>query len=97
MPDDSSINERICKLFAEDLYIEVPANDLDLIDEGLLDSLSLVDLLVRLEKEFGITVAMDQLDLDDFRTVQRIGKYIGRMTATTEVSVSPTNGQLKSS
>jgi acyl carrier protein len=91
MPNNPPLTEQICNLFTDYLYVQVPSNDVDLIDAGLLDSLSLVDLLVRLEKEFGINVVMDQLDLDDFRTVDRIGDYVGRMIAAKDVNESSSN------
>jgi acyl carrier protein len=91
MPDNSAMKEQIRKLFDEYLHVQIPSDDVDLIDGGLLDSLMLVDLLVRLEKEFGITVAMDKLDLDDFRTVHRIADYVRRTVATTDVNCSSSN------
>ncbi len=86
MPEKTAIKVQIRNLFDEHLYVQIPKDDTDLIDEGLLDSLMLVDLLVRLEKEFGITVAMDQLDLDDFRTLLRITDYISRMVGDSDVN-----------
>ena len=87
------MNEQICKLFANHLYIQIPANDIDLIDGGLLDSLMLVDLLVKLEQEFQITVAMDKLDLEDFRTVERIGDYVCRMVAANDANCPSSNDE----
>ena len=57
------------------LHIEIPSNT-DLIDSGLLDSLMLVNLLLQLEQTFGITVVMDELDLEDFRSVETIAAYV---------------------
>lgn len=80
MSDHTTINRRICQVFAEYLHVEIPSDDVDLIDSGLLDSLLLVDLLVHLEMEFGFTVVMDELDLEDFRTLNRISVYVARCT-----------------
>jgi acyl carrier protein len=68
----------ICELFAAHLAIEVPAIEADLIESGLLDSLAVVDLLMQLERSFGFTVVMDDLDIEDFRTVERIAAYVAR-------------------
>ena len=68
----------ICRVFTEHLAITVPATDTDLIESGLLDSLALVNLLMQLENEFQITVAMEQLDIEDFRNVERIADYVLR-------------------
>ena len=68
----------VCRIFADHLIIEVPDTETDLIEVGLLDSLTMVDLLVHLEGEFGFTVVMDELDVDDFRSVERIAGYVVR-------------------
>ena len=86
------MNERIRQVFADHLHVEIPSDDVDLIDSGLLDSLLLVDLLVRLEKEFGFTVVMDELDLEDFRTVRSMAAYVSRLSSESTAAAS-TNGR----
>ena len=78
MHANTDLNTTICRLFAEHLAIErkLPDAKSDLIEIGLLDSLAMVDLLVQLESEFGFTVVMDELDVDDFRSVERIAAYV---------------------
>jgi acyl carrier protein len=49
--------------------------------EGILDSLALVDLIMHLEGEFGFAVEPDQLELDNFQTVERIGQMVLQSTA----------------
>jgi acyl carrier protein len=68
----------VLRLFSEALYIELPAADLDLVDAGLLDSLTFVELLVQLERRFGTVVAAEDLDLENFRTARRIADYVAR-------------------
>ena len=75
MQIDSNMTREVCRLFADHLHIEIPSNT-DLIDSGLIDSLMLVNLLLQLEQTFGITVLMDELDLEDFRTVETIAAYV---------------------
>jgi D-alanine--poly(phosphoribitol) ligase subunit 2 len=70
------LNARVRAVFVETLNIQVPSEDTDLIDGGLLDSLALVELLVELEQRFGVDIPLDTLDVDDFRTVRRIGQLI---------------------
>jgi acyl carrier protein len=78
---DVDLAKTICRLFADELAIEIPETDTDLVQCGLLDSLTLVDLLVHLERSFGFTVVMDELDLEDFRSVDRIAAYVDRCRA----------------
>ena len=50
--------------------------EMDLIEEGLLDSLALVELLVRLEDEFGITISPTEYEKGDFSTFNKIKKIL---------------------
>jgi acyl carrier protein len=60
------------------LHIEVPDGDANLIDTGLIDSMSLVELFIALEEEFGINVADEDLDLNDFRTMNSVTRFTER-------------------
>ena len=50
--------------------------DTDLLADGTLDSLIFVDLLFRLEKEFGLRIAIDTVEADELRTVRRIAEFV---------------------
>jgi methoxymalonate biosynthesis acyl carrier protein len=65
-------------LFSEKLHIEVPSLDTDLMETGALDSLTLVELLLCLEQGLGIKIALEDLDLDNFRSIARIAEFIGQ-------------------
>ncbi len=70
------LEARIARLFAERLQVELPSSDVDLFESGLLDSWRLVVLLGALEEEFGVRVAMDALEFDDFRTLAQIASFV---------------------
>jgi D-alanine--poly(phosphoribitol) ligase subunit 2 len=63
-------------MFSTHLHIEIPSADLDLFEAGVLDSLAFVELLLHLEEEFGIRVPMEELEIDNFRTVRRIAQFV---------------------
>jgi len=63
-------------LFAENLHVEAPSPDTDLFESGTLDSLQLVELLLQLERRFGVRVAIESIDLDHLRTLERIAKLV---------------------
>ncbi|MFU8817107.1 MAG: acyl carrier protein [Pseudomonadales bacterium] len=68
--------EHLVQLFLLELNLDVPDPDTDLIDEGLLDSLMLVELIVHLEERYGIEVSLDDLELDHFRSLRRVSQFI---------------------
>jgi D-alanine--poly(phosphoribitol) ligase subunit 2 len=73
---ETQVEARITQLFAERLEIEVPSPDLDLFQAGVVDSLQFVKLLAILEEEFGFRLAVDDLEIDDFRSVRHIARFV---------------------
>jgi len=69
-------NQIIHELFSEKLNIEVPSPDTDLIESGLLDSLRLVELLLEIEASLGVRLDLEEIDLDDLRSVKRIARLL---------------------
>jgi acyl carrier protein len=72
-----SLTSQLTSLFLEQLNVEVPAPDTDLIETGLLDSMKLVELLVQIEQHFGLRIELEQIEIDDLRSVTGIARMIG--------------------
>ena len=64
------------------LSVRAPEPDADIVDSGLLDSLALVTLLFEVEQEFGVQIPLDSLEVDDFRTIERIAGLVAKEPAT---------------
>jgi acyl carrier protein len=75
MADPGAI-ARIQALFEDALSVPAPEPGVDIIDTGLLDSLALVTLLFELEVEFGVQIPLDSLEIEDFRTIERIAALV---------------------
>jgi acyl carrier protein len=73
---------RIQGLFEEALSIRAPAPDADIVDTGLLDSLALVTLLFEVEQEFDVQIPLDSLEVEDFRTIERIAGLVAKEAST---------------
>ena len=76
LTDANTIIERLDALFVESFHIEVPSPDTDLLETGILDSLQFVELLLQLEQRFGFRIRIDDIDLDDLRTLARIARLV---------------------
>jgi D-alanine--poly(phosphoribitol) ligase subunit 2 len=86
MNGDTSVADRLARIFPDALHIEAPAIDTDLFDTGILDSLAFVELLLRLEQDFGVSVSVDDLELDNFRTLGQIARFVeGRQTVPAQL------------
>jgi acyl carrier protein len=76
MSKASTIDNQITRIFEEKLHLEIPSADTDLFETGGLDSMAFVDLLRHLELEFGITMSLDELEIDSFRSIERIAEFV---------------------
>lgn len=50
--------------------------DMDLIEEGLLDSLDIVELLIAIEDKFGITLSPTEYEKEELSTVRKIEEIL---------------------
>jgi acyl carrier protein len=83
----ATLQDRICKVFVNHLHTQPPAPDTDLIESGTIDSLAFVELIAQLEEEFSIRIPLDEVDLNRFRTIDRIGEFIRTSLQKAEVSL----------
>lgn len=59
-------------------YIRIPdlSDDVDIFASGLVNSLFAMQLVMFLEKEFKISISNEDIDLNNFRTINAISKLI---------------------
>jgi acyl carrier protein len=76
MSNSDALRDRISRLVADGLNAEIPSDDTDLFEAGALDSLAFVQLLHLLEQEFGVTTSVDDLEIDNFKSVTRIAGFV---------------------
>ena len=76
MSDGNRLRDRIAGVFSGALHLDVPAFDTDLFDTGVLDSLAFVELLLQLEREFGVTTSVDDLEVENFRSIDSIAEFV---------------------
>ena len=81
MIETSRLHDELMQVFHDELFLEVESVETDLLEQELLDSLSFVQLLVRLESRYCVEVPLDELDMERFRTIEKISAYIQEMSA----------------
>ena len=72
----NDIQSRITSIFTEKLNLKAHQADMELIETGILDSMGLIELLFQLEKEFRITISIEEIETDDFRSIARIEEFV---------------------
>ena len=88
MTNEQTVIERLGVLFAESFHIEVPSADTDLLESGILDSFQFVELLLQLEQHFGFRIKIEDIDLDDLRTLARIARLVAANGSTVDPSTA---------
>jgi methoxymalonate biosynthesis acyl carrier protein len=75
------LHDRIVRVFSGSLNLDIPSDDTDLFESGVLDSLAFVELLLHLEREFGVSTSLDDLEIENFRSITRIVEFVDARTA----------------
>ena len=72
------IREQILEMLEEICEDEVVREDLDinLKEEGLMDSLAFVEMLVRIEENFGLSIAPTEVTYEEIDTPNKDISYI---------------------
>jgi len=81
MAEAVALQDRIGRVFAETMNVQVPSGKTDLFGTGALDSLGFVDLLVGLEQEFGIKIPIEDIDIENFRCIEKIAEFVANRKA----------------
>ena len=76
MPESTLLHHRITNLFSTALNLDVPSVDSDLFDTGVLDSLAFVQLLFHLEEEFGVSTSVEDMEVDNFKSISSIANFL---------------------
>src|SRR5262249_9234159 len=84
MAEPSALEARIRRVFRDKLKLEVPSVDTDLFETAVVDSMLFVDLLLNLQREFGITMALEDIELDNFTSIERITEFVANRVAWAE-------------
>jgi acyl carrier protein len=82
MSNADRLHDRITSLFATEMSLQIPSVDTDLFDTGVLDSLAFEQLLLQLEREFGVTMSVDDLEMEHFRSIAQIARFVAGHVAS---------------
>ncbi len=81
MPERSQIEADILQFVQARCPQSQLTVDTDLLDEGALDSLLLVDLIFRLEERYGVRLGSDQVSPGHFSSVKTIADLVRKQDA----------------
>ncbi len=56
------------------------SDDASFVEEGIIDSMNVMEMILFVEEKFGIAVADEEIIPDNFNSVRRMAEYIRRKT-----------------
>jgi acyl carrier protein len=71
----------VTEIVAEVIDLEVVSEETDLFEVARIDSLALVELIFALEQEFGVSLPLETLDVEHFRSVRAISALVADVTS----------------
>jgi len=80
MPVTPALLDRVYRLFEKQLNQAAPAPETDLFDSGTVDSLEFTNLILALDREFDLGLSFDNIDLECFRSLGGIARYVAGRT-----------------
>jgi acyl carrier protein len=78
-----SIESALMAYAKNNLNIEIQSPEHNLIEEGILDSFMLVDLVLYMEQEFNVSPSLEDLEIENFATVARMANFLAARGAQT--------------
>ena len=87
-----ALQDKINAVFVQHLHVQPPSPDMDLIENGMIDSLTLVELIARLEQEFSIRIPLADVDLNHFRSIDRIDQFVQMKLSQSEEALGSYSG-----
>lgn len=76
MPNSNAVQERIKGFLKGPMGGRDLAANEDIFATGAISSLFAMQLVMFLEKEFGIAIENDDLELDNFRSIDRMAAFV---------------------
>ena len=80
------VSARILAILESTTGETIESPDANLLEEGVLDSLALVDVIVQIETLFSVTISFDDLELEDIESVHSLARVV-------EAARTPVAGQ----
>jgi len=76
-----NIEEQLIAYFKENAGADLEVSyDTLLVEDGVIDSMGVMDLIAFIEKTFGVSMEMDDLEIENFATINHIKTFIVNKT-----------------
>ncbi|MGV9567632.1 acyl carrier protein [Streptomyces sp. NPDC003480] len=81
MADSAGNREAIREFILDNISESSVGDDEDIFERGLVRSMFVMQLVLFVEQEFGVSITGEDLQFDNFRTIGRIDELVSRKLA----------------
>lgn len=67
----------ICEVKEDNSLVDKISNSTDLLNEVNIDSLQLINIILKIEDEFDIQIDFDDFDMNSLKSIDYLCEYIG--------------------
>jgi len=86
LADEKSVREIVTKFLRDSIHLANLKDDDHLFESGIVNSLFAVELMTFLEKTFVIEIGMDDLDMENFKSINATTAFVIRKKTTVRQS-----------
>ena len=79
--DTNQVKETVRSFINNSINIDGLGDDENLFESGIVNSLFAVQLMTFVERSFGIEIGMDDLDVENFKSVSATAAFVSRKSA----------------
>jgi methoxymalonate biosynthesis acyl carrier protein len=79
--NDTNVKETVRNFINDSINIDGLGDDENLFESGIVNSLFAVQLMTFVERNFGIEIGMEDLDVENFKSVSATAMFIERKSA----------------
>lgn len=73
---EEDIEERLVIYIRDELQVDIKDRNQDLVKEGAIDSFNMIQLIQFIEDSFKVSIDIEELDLDSFKSIKSIAEKI---------------------
>ena len=87
--EEKKVRETVTKFLLSSINISNLNNDDNLFESGIVNSLFAVQLMTFLEKTFALEIGMDDLDIENFKSVNATTAFVMRKKSWQKAEAKP--------
>jgi acyl carrier protein len=68
--------DKLGELLRQEIDLALPSVDTDLIEEGVIDSMIVAEIVLLVERKLDITIPLEELEIETFRSVRSLAAFL---------------------